>query len=197
MKLGAVCLLLALGAAAAPALKTFGTVVKSSSKISPGADGPIFREGRVTVLLAKTEVEEEFKATAKTKITLDGKPAKFKAALPGTIVLRAAIDPKTKALSSLDLKSGPRGEDQPAAHGAAGSASGEVANTDVLKSVLTVRLGRQSIRDYAVKETSRIVRVAEGMTTAIAFESIKIGEAVEVNSRDGDTADEILVRAAP
>ncbi|MBI5246862.1 MAG: hypothetical protein HY923_06745 [Elusimicrobia bacterium] len=197
MKLAAACLLLTLGAAAAtPTPKNFGTVVKSSSKISPGADGPVFREGRVTIALEKSGDEQEFKATPKTKITLDGKPAKFKAALPGTAVLRVTLDPKTRSLASLDLKSAPRAE-QPASPGAAGSASGEVANTDVFKGVLSMRLGRQSIRDYAIKDTTRLVRVSGSQTTPIGFDELRVGDAIEVNSKDGDVADEILVRAAP
>lgn len=196
MTLAAACLLVALGASAAtPPAKPVGTVVKSASKISPGADGPVFREGRVTVLLAKTEVEEEYKATAKTKVTLDGKPAKFKAALPGTVVLRVALDPKTKTLSRLDLKSAPRpvvaAEPVPAEPG---RATGEVADTDVIKGRLSIRLGPNSVRDYSVSERTRI---AGQSGSPLGFDAIKVGDSVDVNSEDGRSAAEILVRVAP
>ncbi len=196
MKLAAACLLLTLGAAAAaPPSKIFGKIVKSSSKISPGADGPVFREGKLTIAREKTGEEEEFKATAKTRVTLDGKPAKFKAAMPGVVILRAAFDPKTKILAAIDLKSAPRAELPPAeAVLATGRVSGEVANTDALKGLLSVRVGPGDTRDYAVSERSRI---AGSSGTPMSFDSIKVGDAVEVQTADGKSADEVLVRDSP
>ena len=191
MKLAAACLLLTLGAAAATApAKNFGTVVKSSSKISPGADGPVFREGRVTISLEKSGEEQEFKVTSKTKVTLDGKPAKFKSALPGTVVLRASLDPKTKALAALDLKSAPR-TDAPAPE--PGAVSGEIANTDVIKGVLSVRIGPGNTRDYAVTNRTRI---AGSSGAPLEFDALKVGDGVDVRSGDGLSADEVLVRVA-
>lgn len=203
----ALLLLLAAGASAAPRRKTkapaekpaadrpFGTVTKASSKISPGSDGPVFREGRLTVLLSGTEVEEEFKATLKTKVTLDGKAAKFnKAAAPGAVVLRADADPKTKELRSLDLKSGPRpaASDAPAAEAyPPGPVEGEVAGIDVLKGLLSVRVGKATMRDLLVDERTRI---AGESGQALEFTAIKIGDGISAQSKDGRTADEILVR---
>jgi hypothetical protein len=195
VKLAAACLLLTLGAAAAaPPAKTFGRIVKSSSKISPGADGPVFREGRLTVAREKTGEEEEFKATAKTKVTLDGKPAKFKAALPGIVILRASFDSK-KVLTALDLKSAPRLDPAPSEPVlATGRVSGEVANTDALKGILSVRVGPGDTRDFTVSERSRI---AGSSGAPLAFDAIKVGDGVEVQTPDGKSADEILVRVAP
>lgn len=190
----AFALLVALSASAAPS-RTAGKILKAQSKIAPSADGPVFHEGRVTIH-DKADHVEEFKATKRTKVTLDGKPAKFqKAAVPGALVLKALYDPKTKELSSLDLKSGPKPDaDDPKT---AETVRGEVANTDVIKGVLTVRTGRQAISEFSVPETAKIVREAEGKPDApIPFEALQVGDAVEVHSKDGKTADEIHARAA-
>lgn len=194
MSLAGLAVLIALSASAAPS-RTAGKVVKAQSKIAPSSDGPVFREGRVTIL-DKAEHVEEFKATPRTKVTLDGKPAKFpKAAVTGAIVLKALYDPATKELASLDLKSGPRPDaDDPKS---AEPVRGEVANTDVLKGALTLRVGRQAIREFAVPETAKILREAEGKpAAAIPFEALQVGDAVEVFSADGKTALEIHARAA-
>lgn len=198
MKLAAACLLLTLGAAAAePKAKSqptrvAGKVVKTSSKISPGGDGkPVFREGRLT-MTDKADREEELKATAKTKITLDGKPAQFRAAQPGTIIVRAQYDPNTKELSALDLKSAPRPE-SPSAE-APGVVTGEVADTDVIKGRLSVRLGPQNVREYAVGELTEVVG-ADGKS--VAFETLKVGDPVEVDSKDGKSAAVVRARPAP
>lgn len=190
----AFALLVALSASAAP-MRTAGKVLKAQSKIAPSPDGPVFHEGRVTIL-DKADHVEEFKATKRTKVTLDGKPAKFqKAAVPGALVLKALYDPKTKELASLDLKSGPKPDaDDPKA---AETVRGEVANTDVIKGVLTVRTGRQAISEFTVPETAKIVREAEGKPgAAVPFEALQVGDAVEVFSADGKTAVEIHARAA-
>lgn len=190
----ALAVLAALSASAAP-LRTAGRILKAQAKISPSSDGPVFREGRVTIL-DKAEHVEEFKATPRTKVTLDGKPSKFqKAAAPGVIVLKALYDPKTKELAALDLKSGPKPDaDDPRT---AEAVRGEVANTDVLKGILTVRTGRQTISEFVVPETAKIRREAEGKPgEAIPFEALQVGDAVEVYSADGKTAVEIHARAA-
>lgn len=195
---GTAALLLALPCSAADAkpkaqpTRLAGKVVKTSSKIAPGGDGrPVFREGRLT-MTDKADRTEELKATPRTKITLDGKPAQFKAAAPGTLILRALYDPNTKELSALDLKSAPRPEEPLDA--APGIVTGEVANTDVLKGALSVRTGRQSVREFAVTERTAIAG-ADGKP--LAFEAIKIGDAVEVDSKDGKTAAEVRAVPAP
>lgn len=183
----AACALLALSSAAAAPKTLAGKVAKSSSRIAPGADGrAAFRDGRVTIT-DKAGNAEELKADPRTKVTLDGKPAQFKAAVPGTIVLRARFDPATKVLASLDLKSGPRDE-------APGRETGELAGTDVLKGTLSVRIGPNSTRDYTVTETTTF----EGRDgKPLPFEALKPGDAVEVNSRDGKSAAEVRVVLPP
>ncbi len=196
-RLAAACVFLTLSSAAAETKpkarqsRLTGTVLKASSKIAPGADGPVFREGRLT-MTDKADRTEELKATPRTKITLDGLPAKFKTATPGTIVVRALYDPDTKELSKLDLKSAPRLEAPAAA--APGVVTGEVANTDLLKGTLSVRTGPKNSREFAVTERTAIIG-KNGQS--LAFESIKIGDAVEVNSNDGNTAADVRVISAP
>ncbi len=179
--------MLALSSAAAEQKTLSGKVAKSSSRIAPGADGrAAFRDGRLTVT-DKAGNAEELKANPRTKVTLDGKPAQFKAAVPGAIVLRARFDAATKILVSLDLKSGPKDE-------APGRETGELAGTDVLKGTLSVRVGPNATRDYAVTETTTF----EGRDgKPVAFEALKPGYAVEVNSRDGKSAAEVRVVLPP
>lgn len=181
--------------AKAPPSRTAGKIIQSQSKLAPSADGPVFREGRVTIF-DKADHTEEFKATPRTKVTLDGKPAKFpKAAVIGALVLKALYDPATKELASLDLKSGPKPDtDDPKV---AVTVHGEVANTDVIKGVLSVRSAGKSMRDFSVTDATKILREAEGKPAAtISFETLQVGEALEVHSADGKTALEIHVRAA-
>ncbi len=177
--------------------RTAGKILKFQSRIAPSSDGPKFRDGRVTIF-DKADHTEEFKVTAKTKVTLDGKPAKFqKAAAIGALVLKALYDPGTKELASLDLKSVPRVVADADDAGLPGTVHGEVANTDVLKGVLTVRAADKSVREFIVPETAKIQREAEGKPAAdILIEAIKVGDAVEVHSADGKTALEIHVRSA-
>ena len=198
----AVLVPLSASAAGAPKAKaelsrTAGKIVKLQSRIAPSSDGPKFRDGRVTIF-DKADHTEEFKVTAKTKVTLDGKPAKFqKAAAIGALVLKALYDPSSKELASLELKSGPRIVADADDSKLAGTVHGEVANTDVLKGVLSVRSADKSVREYIVPETAKILREAEGKPAAdILIEAIKVGDAVEVHSADGKTALEIHVRAA-
>ena len=177
--------------------RTAGKITHSSAKLAPSPDGPVFREGRIT-LLDKADHVEEFKATPATKVTLDGKPSKFsKAASIGTLVLKALYDPDTKELASLDLKSAPAPKpdaDDPAGPGAV---RGEVANTDVFKNILTVRAADKTMREYMVPERAMITREAEGKRAEpIGLEKLAVGDSVEVFSADGKSADEIHARAA-
>lgn len=166
-------------AADAPLAKTSGKVLKSESKIAPSSAGPVFREGRLTI--AGKRGEEHYKATPRTIVTLDGKPARFpKAAVAGAIALKALYNPATRELTSLDLGSGP--------------VLGEVAGTDVFTGVLSVRSVDKSLREFVVPENAKIRREADGKAAAIPFEALQVGDAVEVISADGKTAVEILAR---
>lgn len=177
----AALLALTTAAAEAPLAKTSGKVLKSQSKIAPSSGGPVFREGRLTI--AGKAGDEEYKATPRTKVTLDGKPAKFaKAAVAGATALKALYDPATKELASLDLKSGPF--------------AGEVANTDILTGALSVRAADKSLREFVVPENAKIRREDDGKAAEIPFEALQVGDAVEVYSADGRTAVEIRARAA-
>lgn len=174
--------------------RTAGKIIKAQSKLAPGSDGPSFREGRVTIF-DKADHTEEFKATTRTKVTLDGKPAKFqKAAVIGALVLKALYDPNTKELASLDLKSGPKPDLDDSQ--LPGTAQGEVTNTDVIKGILSIRSADKSTREYSVPDATKIVREAEGKPgEIIQIESLHVGDSVEVQSADGKTATEIHVSA--
>ncbi|MDD5302097.1 MAG: hypothetical protein PHS14_03225 [Elusimicrobia bacterium] len=198
----ALAVLVSLTASAAQAPKpkaaiarTAGKIIKAQSKLAPGSDGPEFREGRVTIF-DKADHTEEFKVTPKTKVTLDGRPAKFqKAAVIGALVLKGLYDPNTKALASLDLKSGPKLDADDSLHG--GTVHGEITNTDVIKGVLSIRAADKSMREFIVPETAKIIREAEGKPAEeIRIEALSVGDAVEVHSADGKTALEIHARAA-
>lgn len=204
MKITLALLIAASSAVAAPApaekskpSRTSGKVLQAMVKASPSADGPVMSEGRLT-MLDKAGHTEEFKVLPRTRVTLDGKPAKFqKAAAPGVLVLRALYDTQTKVLSALDLKSAPLPKpDADDAAVKADSVRGEIANTDVLKGTISVRVGRQSIRDFVVSDSAKIRREAgEKPGEAITLEALKIGDAVEVYSTDGKTAVEIHARS--
>ena len=179
----------------APLSRTAGKILQAQSKLAPGSDGPKFREGRVTIF-DKAEHTEEFKVTTKTKVTLDGKAAKFQnSSSVGTLVLKALYDPNTKELASIDLKSVPKTDVDDTKFG--GTMNGEVANTDIVKGVISVRSAKKAVREYSVTDLTKIRREVEGTPgTDIAFEAVQVGEGVEVHSMDGKTASEIHVRAA-
>lgn len=195
---------LAAVAVAAPKLKlkmsrTAGKVLRTVAKVAPGPAGPVLIEGRLT-LLDKAERTVEFKATPRTRVTLDGKAATFdQSTAPGALVLKALYNADTKELAVLDLKSAPSAPISDADDSKpADTILGEVANTDIFKGVLSVRFDRQAVRDYAVTDATTIVRKAEDKPAAmIKFEAINVGEAVEVSSRDGKTALEVRVHGLP
>ena len=181
--------------AKAPLSRTAGKIIQAKSKLAPSADGPKFREGRVTIF-DKAEHTEEFKVTPKTAVTLDGKPAKFQnSSSVGTLVLKALYDPNTKELASLDLKSVPKTDNDDTKFG--GTVKGEVANTDIVKGVISVRTAAKAVREYSVTDVTKIRREAEGTPGAdITFDAVQVGESAEIHSSDGKTASEIHVRAA-
>ena len=195
--------LLSLSAAAADAPKnakpilsrTAGKIIQAQSKLAPSPDGPVFREGRVTIF-DKADHTEEFKVTPKTKVTLDGKPGKFQnSSSIGTLVLRAVYDPNTKELTSIDLKSVPKTDNDDSKFG--GTMRGEVANTDIVKGVISVRTAAKVVREYSVSDVTKIRREAEGTPGSdITLDAVQVGESAEIHSSDGKTASEIHVRAA-
>lgn len=184
-------------AKAAPALtRVAGKVVGSSAKTAAGKKGRVFVEGRLTILDDAGHTEE-YLVDAKTKVTCDGKKASFQAAaVPGACdrVARLMYDAHKRA-HVLELKTAVKA-DADDAQGGRPNVSGEVAVTDVLGGRISVRLGGGTTLDFKVGDATKITREAEGKPgDAMLFEAIKVGDRVEVRSRDWKTADEIHVRA--
>lgn len=184
-------------AKAAPALsRVAGKVLKSSTKMVSGKKGPVFTEGRLTIL-DEAGHTEEYAVDARTKVTCDGKKAAFAtAAVPGACdrAARVLYD-ASKRVHVLELKTA-RKADADDAKGRA-NVSGEVAATDVLAGKVSVRLGGGTTLEFKTGDATRIVAEAEGKPAApVALESLKVGDRVEVHSKDMKTADEIHVRAA-
>ncbi|MBI4061744.1 MAG: hypothetical protein HY403_09965 [Elusimicrobia bacterium] len=109
------------------------------------------------------------------------------AALAVLVSLSASAAPKSKPKAKT-AKPAPR----PVA--APGVVTGEVANTDIFKGILSLRTGPNAVREFAVTEQTAI----EGTTgLPLAFETLKVGDAVEVHSKDGKSAAAVRVRPAP
>lgn len=186
-------------AKAAPTLsRVAGKVLKSSVRTVPGKKGrQVFAEGRMTIMDDADHVEE-YLVDAKTTVTCDGKKAAFaQAAVPGACdrAARVLYDAQ-KRVRVLELKTAPKA----GADDAKGrpDVSGEIAVTDVLAGRISVRLGGGTTVDFKVGDATKISLEAEGKPSAPAsFESLKVGDRVEVRSKDWKTADEIHVRAAP
>jgi len=185
-------------AKAAPTLsRVAGKILKTSVKTAAGKKGQVFAEGRMTIV-DEAGHTEEYLVDAKTKVTCDGKTAAFAtSAVPGACDRAARIlyDAR-KRVHILDLKTAPKA-DADDAKGRA-NVSGEIAVTDVIAGKISVRLGGGTTVDFKVGEATKISLEAEGKpSTAVSFESLKVGDRVEVHSKDWKTADEIHVRAAP
>jgi hypothetical protein len=183
-------------AKAAPALsRTAGKVLKSSGK----KQGSALVDGRLSILDDAGHYED-FLVDAKTKVTCDGKTAPFlKAAVPGACdrAARVLYDLQTKRVAVLELKTALKA-DADAVKAGRSNASGEVAATDVLAGRISVRLGGGTTLDFKVGEATKITGEAAGdkPASAAAFESVKVGDRVEIFSKDWKTADEIRVRPA-
>jgi hypothetical protein len=154
------------------------------------------------VITDKAGRTESFSVLGTTHLTRDGKPIVFDSTLVGDLVVKAAFDPKTKLLTVLDLKSAPppiswnQAPPKPA-KAVKGTITGEVAFTDAIKGVLSVKTAKGRARKFAVVDATTVLReAADGSAQEIGFESVAIGDAVEVRSRDGKTADQIRVRPA-
>jgi hypothetical protein len=157
----------------------------------PGAAGSL-------VIADKAGQTAEYSVDGTTRVTRDGKKIKFDKTLVGDAVVRATYDPQTKVLTLLDLQS-PSGEKaaKKAAKAEAAFVTGEVAFADAIKGTLSVRQGSGKTRDFAVSDATKVLRSkAEGQAQEIGFESVSIGDPVEVRSRDGKTADTIRIRPA-
>ena len=180
----------------APATRVSGTVLAAEV----AAEAPESGAGSLTIVDNAGQTAQ-YSVLGTTRVTRDGKDIKFDTTLIGDLVVRAKFNPKTKTLTLLDLKSS--GNVKPAkkpaapAKAAAPSAvSGEVAFADAIKGALSVRTGKGATRDFFVVETTKVLREIAGKPAqATGFENVAVGDAVEVRSRDGKTADQIVVRA--
>lgn len=172
--------------AAAVVSSTSGKIVKSSPKT-----------GRLTIVDAAGH-EEEFAVDARTRTTCDGKKATFaKAAAPGACetVTKLTYDPSTKRVAVLTLAT-PKKDADDAKPGRA-NASGEVATTDVLAGKIFVRMGGGATLEFKVVEATKILVEKDGAApAAIPFEAVKVGDRVEVLSKDWKTADELHLHPA-
>jgi hypothetical protein len=189
----ALAAILTVGAAAAraadaPEARVAGTVLMAQVSSDPGAGS--------LVILDKAGRSTKYSVRDTTHLTRDGKDIKFDTTLIGDLVVRAKFDPKTKTLTLLDLKS--FGSVKPSKNAAAPATfSGEVAFADAVKGELSVRKGKGATREFAVVETTKVLReTADKPAREAGFETVTVGELVEVRTRDGKTADEIRVRPA-
>jgi len=180
-----------------------GTILTAEVATDPFSDN-VSGAGSL-VITDKAGRTESYSVLGTTRLTRDGKPIVFDSTLVGDLVVKAAFDPKTKLLTVLDLKSAPppiswtQASPKPAkpAKAVKGTVTGEVAFTDALKGLLSVKTGKGRTRKFAVVDATTVLReTADGAAQEIGFESVAIGDAVEVRSRDGKTADQIRVRPA-
>lgn len=183
-------LLMIAAPAARAATRVSGTVL--SAEVGTGSQAG---ENRL-VVVDKAGQTSSFSVDGLTRVTRDGKDIKFDTTLIGDLVVRARYNPKTKILTVLDLKSS--GAAKPATKASApASVSGEVAFADAIKGELSVRTGKGATRGFAVAETTKVLRETAGKPSLeVGFETVAVGDSVEVFSRDGKTADQIRVRPA-
>jgi hypothetical protein len=190
-------------AATPPKTGVLGTVLTAEVASDPFADN-VSGAGSM-VIVDKDGNTADYSVIGTTRLTRDGKKIAFDTALIGDLVVRAEFDPNTKTLNVLDLLSPgaaapAKKEAHPAATGkssAPATVKGEVAFADTLKGTLSVRTGKGRTREFAVVETTAVLReTADGPAREIGFETVSIGDAVEVRSRDGKTADQIRIRPA-
>ena len=182
----ALAALLAFGAASVrAATTTSGTVLKADAETDS------------LVIVDKAGQTSSYSINGRTKVTSDGKDVKFDNDLIGELVVRAKFNPKTKTLTVLDLKSS-AGTLKPVKKAAAPeTVSGEIAFADALKGTLSVKTGKGATRDFVVAETTKVLRrAADKPASEIGLENVMVGDAVEVDTRDGKTADQIVVRPA-
>ncbi len=175
----AALLLAALAARAAAAPLRPGTVYKTE-------------KGGGLVIVDKNGRTEEYRMRRDTKVFRDGKKADFEHELIGDVVISGTYDPKTKVLTLLELKSGVQAApaDLPEK-----TVKGEVALTDAIKGTLSVRAGKGVLHEFTLGDATKVLISAEGKPEKeVAFETVAVGDAVEVRSADGRLADEIRVR---
>ena len=193
-------------AAAATETRDSGTVLTAEVADDPwgggGAAGSL-------VIVDKAGDTAGYSVLGTTRVTRDGKDTKFDTSLVGNLVVRAMFDPATKTLTVLDLKSPAAVKAskkvplkaakavKPAMAAKPVLVTGEVAFADAIKGELSVRAGKDRTLKFAVVETTTVLLETPGKPAQeIGFDTVAVGEAVEVRSHDGKTADQIRVHAA-
>lgn len=190
--LAALAALLLAGAARAGDAPATGQV--SGRVLTTVAADPSDGNSASLVIVDKAGLRSEYSVLDTTKVMRDGKKVHFDATLVGDLVVKAKYDPKTKTLILLDLKSSGTVK---AAKASPSAVKGEVAFADAINGVLSVRTSNGATRDFAVGDATKVLRLAgDAAPQDVAFETVAVGDSVEVRSRDGKTADEIRVRAA-
>lgn len=191
-RLAAAALALGLAAPASAADPLLASATSGTIKKAAAMPPDRASEGGGTVeITGKDGKTRSYVLLSRARVMRDGRPAEFGADLIGDYVVRARYNPKTKKLTVLELES-PKPKPAPAA--APATVQGEVATTDVLAGGLTVRLGGGATLSFKVVDATKIVRAAPGKPEEAALlESLKVGERVEVRSKDWKTADEIRV----
>ena len=187
----------------APRTGDLGTVLTAEAASDPFADDA--GGAGSLVIVYKDGHTAGYSVIGTTRLTRDGKKVAFDPAMIGDLVARAEFDPNTKTLAVLDLMSpeaaaSAKKEARPAAKGKPAVPAvvmGEVAFTDALRGTLSVRAGNGRMREFAVAETTVVLRqTADGRPRAAGFETVSVGDSVEIRSRDGKNADQIRVRPA-
>lgn len=170
-------------------------VVKKAAVPSSTTSGKVVKAAAGRLLITDDAGHpEEFLVTPKTKVTCDGKKAAFGKTAAGTCGrAKVVYDAQTKKVSILELKTVKDADDA----GARPAVSGEVALTDVLNRRVSVRLGGGATLDFKVDDDAKVLRETPGESPqAVEFETLKVGDAVEIVSKDWKTAQEIHVRAS-
>jgi hypothetical protein len=175
-----------------------GRILKSAADVKKGPEGrPLPKAGRLTVADDAGHLED-YLVDARTQTTCDGVKAVWdKAAVPGACDRAVGIlyQPKTNRVAVLELKTA-RALDAEEAK-TRPNITGEIAATDVLAGKISVRLGGGATLDLAVPGGAKILCEAESKPAQdCPLEALKVGDAIQVRTKDWKIADELRVRAA-
>ena len=191
-RLAALALCAVLAAPAAAARRPVSRLNATSGEIVKIEAGP----GHVTLRDGNGHLED-LAVVKRSKLLRLGRRARLKDLRVGDYATKATYEPATKRVVVMTVA--------PAAKGAAAkdaddsrpaSVRGEVAGTDVINGSVSVSLAGGATKDFKVADATKIVRESpDAPNRAIPLEAVKVGDAVEIRSRDGKTADEIHVRS--
>ncbi len=196
----ALCAVLAAPAAAAPAPAKKAAARRPVSRLNT-TSGTIVKielgQGHVTLRDGAGHLED-LAATKASRLIRLGRRARLKDLRVGDYATKAVYEPGTKRVLRMTVapaaKAAPAAKDRDDAGRA--DAQGEVAGTDVIGGSISVRMGGGATMSFKVGDATKIVREApDAPTRAIPLEAVKVGDAVEVRTKDWKTADEIHVRS--